>query len=236
MSASPEGISESPAESAESLAPAGGNAGPLLEGVGLECARDERLLFSGLSFGLGPGQILQIEGANGSGKTSLLRILCGLTLATDGEVRWMGQDIHSVRADYYADLAYIGHAHGVKDDLTPLENLRIACALGSARADALTDAVLEQALETVGLFGFEDQLAQTLSAGQRRRVALARLVLTSARLWILDEPLTALDRAGHEKIEAMLTEHAQRGGMVIFTSHHALNLHSDFVTTLHIGT
>ncbi|KPK56738.1 MAG: hypothetical protein AMS22_00250 [Thiotrichales bacterium SG8_50] len=212
------------------------DAAPLLEGVDLECARDERLLFSGLSFVLRPGQILQIEGANGSGKTSLLRILCGLTLATEGEVRWMGQDIHEVRADYYADLAYIGHAHGVKDDLTPVENLRIATALGNAKPDALSDEALEEALLAVGLFGFEDQLAQTLSAGQRRRVALARLLLTRARLWILDEPLTALDRAGHEKIETMLTEHAQGGGMVIFTSHHALNLHSDVVTTLHIGT
>lgn len=185
----------------------------------LQCIRDDRVLFDDLNFSLKAGQLLQIEGRNGSGKTSLLRILCGLTLATDGTVYWKNQDIQEIKSNYWATLMYIGHADGVKAELTPLENLAMARALMATP----TSLALVEALEQVGLYGFEDVPTRTLSAGQRRRVALARLLVSDAPLWILDEPFTALDKIAISMIEDWLDAHAKRGGMAVLTSHHTVN-------------
>lgn len=182
---------------------------------GLACVRDDRILFENLDFDLTPGQILQVEGHNGSGKTSLLRILCGLALPAEGTVYWNGQDILQDRLRYQAELAYLGHAHGVKAELTALENLRLSLAL---RNHPPLD--LAEVLARVGLRGFEDVPARALSAGQQRRVSLARLLLSQAQVWILDEPFTSLDKAGIAYVESLLAEHEARGGMAALTSHH----------------
>jgi heme exporter protein A len=191
-----------------------------LESADLECIRSDRTLFKGLSFTLRNGEILQVEGPNGSGKTSLLRVLCGLTLPTRGDVRWCGEDIQKTRQAFLAQVVYVGHAHGVKEELTALENLRMASALGRPRPGTS----LEEALVKLGLYGFEDVPARTLSAGQRRRVALARLLVCDAWLWVLDEPFTALDRTGIKAMEALLETHTARGGMVVLTTHQTINL------------
>ena len=202
----------------------------ILQALGLECVRDERVLFSGLDFTLEAGQILQVQGRNGSGKTSLLRILCGLSPPAEGEVRWCGESIQSARAEYCTELAYVGHAHGVKGELTPVENLRMAQAMNRSRA-----ADLEEALALVGLRGFEDVPSRFLSAGQRRRVALARLLVLDATVWILDEPFTALDVHGVDYIESVLLDHKARGGMVILTTHQPLRMDDSHVTRIHLG-
>jgi heme exporter protein A len=185
----------------------------------LQCIRDDRVLFDRLHFTVNTGQLLQIEGANGTGKTSLLRILCGLMLPTEGQIFWGEQDIEHVKAQYWENLLYIGHHNGIKGDLTPLENLTLARALGSCA----TEVTLEDALAYMGLRGFEDVPTRTLSAGQQRRVALARLLLTQAPLWILDEPFTALDKKAILHFENLLDTHAHQGGMAILTSHHTVN-------------
>ncbi len=185
----------------------------------LQCIRDDRVLFEDLNFTLNEGQLLQVEGRNGSGKTSLLRILCGLTLPVEGTVSWNGQDIQTISSQYWTTLAYIGHSHGIKADLTPLENLQVAKALGKYP----TSVSLAEALDKVGLYGFEDVPTRTLSAGQQRRVALARLLINQAQLWILDEPFTALDKTAIRKVENLLDEHAKEGGMAVLTSHHTVN-------------
>jgi len=185
----------------------------------LQCIRDDRLLFNNLNFTLSEGQLLQIEGRNGSGKTSLLRILCGLTLPTEGGVFWKGDNIHTINSNYWATLSYVGHAAGIKAELTPLENLAFARALGQAP----TEIELDEALAHVGLYGFEDVATRTLSAGQQRRVALARLLINRCQLWILDEPFTALDRTAITLVEQLLETHTAQGGMAILTSHHLVN-------------
>lgn len=193
----------------------------LLSGCALECNRDDRLLFSNLSFALGAGEVLQIEGANGSGKTSLLRILCGLRLPDAGEVQWRGESIAAAREDFYASMVYIGHLPCIKGDLSVLENVR---ALLDTRSKTLADREIEQALAQVGLATYEDVAGKALSSGQRRRILLAFLLLAEARLWILDEPLTALDVQGVALMEDMLLAHRAGGGSVIFTTHHGMAL------------
>ncbi len=183
----------------------------------LSCSRDDRLLFSGLNLTLLPGQVLLLEGSNGSGKTSLLRILCGFREADAGAISWCGSEI--AESSYYADMAYVGHADGTKKELTVLENLRFALALSTPGHYSI-----EQALQKVQLAGFDDNSVQTLSAGQKRRLSLARLLITHNILWILDEPFTSLDRQGIELIETLIAAHVQQGGMVILTSHHDLTL------------
>lgn len=191
-----------------------------LEIINLTCERNERRLFAELSIHLFAGEVLQIEGKNGCGKTSLLRILCGLSLATDGEVRWNGARIDKCREDYFSQLNYIGHQHGLKVQLTASENLRLAVRLHQSPSDQ----TINEALQHVGLSGFENVLTQHLSAGQQRRVALARLLLKNTQLWILDEPFSALDSQGRSIVEAMLVEHAQKGGMAVVTSHQPIKL------------
>ena len=197
------------------------NSSTLLNTSKLECTRDDRLLFEDLSLQLASGEVLQIEGANGSGKTSLLRILCGLRRADKGEVYWQGEAISQVREDYYANMVYIGHLPCIKAELTVLENIR---ALLDTRSMSVELERVEQALARVGLDGFDDAAGKALSSGQRRRILLAFLLLSGARLWILDEPLTALDKQGVALMEAMILEHMEQGGSVIFTTHHGMQL------------
>jgi heme exporter protein A len=189
----------------------------MIEAVGLTCERGERLLFSNLAFSAENGTLLRIAGPNGTGKTSLLRIMCGLLEPTAGEVRWKGANIRRLREDYWKDLVYVGHLNGVKDDLTARENLRVSVAV--AGRDARDDE-LAQALDAVGLAGFEDSMARFLSQGQRRRVALARLYVSAAvPLWILDEPFTALDARGVANLSALIARHIEGGGTVVLTTH-----------------
>jgi heme exporter protein A len=191
----------------------------LLQGTDLSCIRDDRVLFEGLAFELGPGQVLLLEGKNGSGKTSLLRILCGFREPDSGQVLWCGDAINDSR--YYTDMAYIGHLDGVKKELTVFENLKISLALGRSGHYSI-----QQALAKVHLSGYDDALVQALSAGQKRRLSLARLLITQNIVWILDEPFTSLDKQGIALIETLMTEHCANGGMIILTSHHDIELHS----------
>jgi heme exporter protein A len=189
----------------------------MLEGVDLECVRGERTLFQGLDFTLERGALLRVAGANGSGKTSLLRIACGLTPPAHGEVRWEGAGIRALKEDYSRRLVYIGHANALKDDLTARENLLIASAL--AGLEVATEQATD-ALERFGVGGCAMLPARVLSQGQRRRVALARLALSSAfALWVLDEPFTALDAAAVEDLQALLAAQLERGGSVMLTTH-----------------
>jgi heme exporter protein A len=194
----------------------------MLETIDLECTRGERLLFSGLAFAVESGHCLHVAGENGAGKTSLLRILCGLLSPTQGEVRWRGEDIRRLREDYWQLLAYVGHLNGVKDDLTSLENVRFAAALAGRPAD---EDLVRRALTAVGLAGFENSQARFLSQGQRRRIGLARLFLArEAKLWILDEPFTALDVRGVAALSTLIGEQLERGGIVVLTTHQEVPL------------
>jgi heme exporter protein A len=204
----------------------------LLRGQSLECSRDDRRLFSNLSFELKAAQVLQIEGANGSGKTSLLRILCGLRTPDAGQVYWQGENIARAREDYYSNMVYIGHLPCIKGDLNVLENVR---ALLDTRSKTLADEHIAAALQQVGLAAYEDVAGKALSSGQRRRILLAFLLLADARLWILDEPLTALDMQGVVLMESMLLAHRAGGGSVIFTTHHGMQLGCE-MSSLSLGT
>ncbi|MEE4407528.1 MULTISPECIES: cytochrome c biogenesis heme-transporting ATPase CcmA [unclassified Serratia (in: enterobacteria)] len=190
----------------------------MLEAKSLSCVRDERILFSALSFTVKPGEIIQVEGPNGAGKTSLLRILAGLAQPENGEVCWRGQNTQRHRENYYQDLLFLGHQPGIKAMLTPFENLQFYQAVRAAP----DRQAIWRALEQVGLVGYEDLPVAQLSAGQQRRVALARLWLSECPLWILDEPLTAIDKQGVAELISLFEQHAQQGGMVLLTTHQDL--------------
>lgn len=194
----------------------------MLELRGLACARGGRRLFSDVDLTLQPGQLLRVGGVNGAGKTSLLRLLCGLLAPAHGQVRWGGQNIVGLRDEFNRQLVYIGHAAALKDDLSALENLLAACVLGGRHCN---EGEAMGALAQAGLRGRERVPARTLSQGQRRRVALARLELAaSAGLWVLDEPFNALDSAATGWLLALITAQLQRGGMVVLTSHQSVAL------------
>jgi heme exporter protein A len=191
----------------------------VLEARDLECERGGRKLFGGLSFSLAGGELLRIAGVNGSGKTSLLRILCGLLAPSAGEVRWQAEPIAALREDFSRQLVYLGHAPAVKDDLTPAENLQIACGLAGLSAEKED---MEAALDA---FLVPARPVRRLSQGQRRRAALARLMLSSAvPLWLLDEPFAALDVSAAARVEQLMREHVARGAAIVYTTHQATAL------------
>jgi heme exporter protein A len=202
----------------------------MLEAVNLECVRGDRSLFRPLSFTLGRGGLLHLLGRNGAGKTTLLRTLCGLTRPAAGEVRWDGADTRELGEDYRRTLAYVGHANGLHGELTPIENLRFDPAVDGQAADGAA----ERALGQVGLAAFRHLPSKVLSQGQKRRLALARLLLAERPLWILDEPFSALDVASVEVMMGILVGHLDRGGMVVLTSHQELALDIDSLLHLHL--
>jgi heme exporter protein A len=191
----------------------------MLEVSNLACSRGDHPLFSGLSFSLSAGELMQVKGPNGSGKTSLLRTLCGFLRPDEGEIRWEGQNVRELDEEYFAHLVYLGHHNAIKDELNALENLRISAGLSGIELSN-TEAIA--ALRRMGLRGRETLPVRVLSQGQRRRVALARLLIGDAPLWVLDEPLTALDVGAVALIQELIGEHLARDGMVIFTTHQPL--------------
>ena len=193
----------------------------MLEISNLACARGDHQLFSGLSFSLGAGELMQVQGENGSGKTSLLRTLCGFMQPAEGKISWRGRDIRELGEEYYAEMIYLGHLNAIKDELNALENLRISAGLGGCRVD---EKEVLAALRRMGLRRREHLPVKVLSQGQRRRVALSRLLVGDARLWILDEPLTALDVGAVGLMQELIGEHLSKGGMAIFTTHQPLQV------------
>jgi heme exporter protein A len=198
------------------------NSPSLLNANQLTCIREERILFENLNFSINCGDIIQVEGPNGSGKTSLLRILAGLSQPYDGHVLFNNASIHEERELFNQNLLYIGHLAGIKGEMTAQENLEFNLNLSG-----LNSSEAEKTLSHVSLLGFEDALASHLSAGQHRRIALAKLWQSKAPIWILDEPFTAIDKNGVKKLEEMIVNHAKSGGCVILTTHQDLTISKD---------
>ncbi|MBK7357082.1 cytochrome c biogenesis heme-transporting ATPase CcmA [Propionivibrio sp.] len=204
----------------------------MLEASNIECVRGERTLFSHVDFRLDGGELLDLQGGNGSGKTSLLRMICGLSAPANGEIRWRGELIGKLGEDYRRELCFLGHHNAIKEELTPLENLLASAKL----ADEILDAgEALDALEIVGLAGREDLACRYLSQGQKRRVALARLVNERRALWLLDEPYVALDAAAVELIAGLIGAHLQRGGLAVLTTHQTVNIVAGSVRQLRLN-
>lgn len=204
-----------------------------LQSYRLACARGERNLFSDINFEIKAGDVLRVNGSNGSGKTSLLRMLCGLALPSDGEVRWNGKNVRGAREEFCSELVYLGHANSVKDDLAAWENLMVAATISGY---PISREQAWKALETLGLGEVGHLPTRSLSQGQRKRVALARLWLkTTTRLWILDEPFTALDRGAVEQLREVLNKHSANGGLLIFTTHQEIELGAGRMLQLDLG-
>lgn len=194
----------------------------------LTCVREDRILFSDLNFTVNSGTIVQVEGPNGVGKTSLFRLIVGLSLPYSGNIFWQNKETLEDRESYYKNLLYLGHKTGIKPELTALENLQFFQQLQSCYADVDLWSVLAK----VGLAGYEDIITAQLSAGQQRRVALARLWLNDCPLWVLDEPFTAIDKSGVEVLEQLFISHAQRGGIVLLTTHQDLSIEKNLLTKI----
>lgn len=204
----------------------------MLEASNLECVRGDRRLFAGVGFRLDGGEMLYLQGRNGTGKTSLLRMLCGLTPPAAGEIRWRGEPIGRLGDEFRAELCYLGHLNAIKEELTPLENLLASARLAEETLDE--DAALD-ALELVGLAGRADLACRYLSQGQKRRVALARLVHEKRALWVLDEPYVALDTAAVDLIADLIGAHLERGGLAVLTTHQTVAVRAGAVRELRLG-
>jgi heme exporter protein A len=191
----------------------------MLSAHGLTCVRGDRRLFAGLDLSVDAGEWLHVRGENGAGKTSLLRLLAGLSQPVEGEIRWCGQPIKDADSSYRQDLLFFGHHGALKEDLTALENLAFAAAMDGGD---LQEASAMQALYRFGLKGREELPVRVLSAGQKRRVMLARLVTRKAKLWVLDEPFTALDVKAVELLSVLISEHVADGGIAVLTSHQTM--------------
>lgn len=186
----------------------------------LSCEKRDRMLFEGLNFRVTPKELLHIQGLNGAGKTSLLRILCGLSLAREGDVLWNGEPISNQRTEFHQELIYLGHKPGVNLAMTACENLHFWCRQHGVSSEHDWYAMLGN----IGLAGLEDLPCGHLSAGQLRRVALCRLWLKPAKLWILDEPFTALDVKGIKLLTQKMQQHLDQQGMIVLTSHQRLDM------------
>lgn len=204
----------------------------MLEAHNLECVRGERRLFSGVGFRLEAGELLYLQGKNGAGKTSMLRMLIGLLPPEAGEIRWQGESIRTLGEDFRAELCYLGHQNAIKEELTPLENLVAASRL--AEEEISEDDAID-ALEQVGLAGREDLACKYLSQGQKRRVALARLVKEKRKLWVLDEPFVALDVAAVAWLAGIIGGHLQRGGLAVMTTHQPVDIPAGAVKELRLS-
>lgn len=193
----------------------------MLEVMNLECIRGNRTLFSNLCFSVLPGQCLQVMGPNGSGKTSLLRLLCGLIRPSAGDIHWNQADIHAWGEEYNASFIYLGHRPAVKDELTSIENLQVSCGMNGIE---LTSDQAIGILEAAGLREFQSHPARLLSDGLRRRVALGRLLASRAKLWLLDETLTSLDSEAIAWITGVMDGHLAVGGMIVVATHQPVSL------------
>ncbi len=189
----------------------------------LACERGRTRLFSDLTFEVQSGQCLHVHGANGAGKTSLLRIVCGLAEAVQGQVCWRGENTRQDPGSFRAELVYLGHAPGLKDELTAAENLHFQSQIDGC---ALSPQQIAAALQRVGLGRQQHLPLRRFSQGQKRRAALARLVARPARLWVLDEPLAALDHAAQQLVSQLVAAHLQAGGLALVTSHQPLRVES----------
>lgn len=205
----------------------------ILEVSKLGCVRGDRRLFRGLDLSLPAGTYLQVTGPNGSGKTSLLRILCGLLAPAEGEVKWRGESIHSLAEDYFTSVTYLGHRHGVKDELSAIENLRISNALNGI---LVSNERAREVLSRMGLAGRESLPARLLSEGQRRRVALSRLLTCNTTLWLLDEVMTSLDKGAVALIRSLIEEHLAGGGIAIVATHQELAVAAGSSRRLELAT
>lgn len=204
----------------------------MLSAVDLACVRGDRRLFSDLSFTLEAGMCLQVEGGNGAGKTSLLRLLCGLSPPAEGEIRWQGRNITTLGDAYRRKGLYLGHHNAIKEDLSALENLQSSAALAGTR---LNESTAFDLLQRAGLKGREELAVRHLSQGQKRRVALARLLWSPAPLWILDEPFVALDVAAVDWLANIIGAHLSQGGMAVLTSHQEVRILGGKTQHLKIG-
>lgn len=204
----------------------------MLDVSDLCCVRGDKTLFRGIGFHLGGGELMYLQGSNGSGKTSLLRMLCGLSQPAAGEIRWQGELISRLGENYRRELCYLGHANAIKEELTPLENLLASARLADEELDACTAL---EALENLGLGGREDLPCRYLSQGQKRRVALARLVNERRALWVLDEPYVALDAAAIDLVATLIGAHLQRGGMTVLTTHQRVEVTAGALRELRLG-
>ncbi len=184
--------------------------------------RGTRTLIAALNVVWKSGDFVQIEGENGIGKTSLLRVIAGLAMPVTGKVYWQGEEIHQQREIYTENLLYLGHLSGIKPELTPWENLKFYQQVTPCKTG---NDILWEVLDKVGLLGYEDLPAGELSAGQQKRIALARLWLSKAPLWLLDEPFTAIDRQGVENLVTLFENQIAKGGIVLLTSHQEISSH-----------
>ena len=204
----------------------------MLEVRDLMAIRGDRRLFAGLSFAADPGELLYVRGPNGSGKTTLLRMLCGLTQPAEGTLLWQGRPIRGNDDEFCQELLYFGHRPAIKDELDAVENLQTACVLAG---QTLAPGEARQALATMGLADHDDLPVKLLSQGQRRRVALARLLVSRARLWVLDEPFTALDIGAIEGLQNSIGEHLQRQGVIVLTTHQSVELGDARTREVYLG-
>lgn len=204
--------------------------GALLEAREINCWRGDRHILRDVSFDVRAGEFLKLTGPNGVGKTTLIRIVCGLLPPENGTVRWRGKRVSSSNDEYHIEMAYLGHLNSLKADLTARENLRFLAGL----RQTLAEADIDGALDRVGILSRGDLVARSLSAGQKRRLALARLLLSGAVLWILDEPVTNLDTAGIELVEELITEHVNKGGLAVSAAHQRLLDHAPFLRRLEL--